>query len=286
MLGMADWLDVIFRGVMMLVVIFFVTKILGKKQLSQLSFFEYTIGITVGSIGAEVITGLDRSFYHGIIGIVAFVAIPYGIDFLTMKSKKMRDFFAGKATVIIKNGNILEDSLRKEKYTIDELMELLRKKNVFQVSDVEFAILEPTGDLNILLKKEKQPLTAEDLQLTLSPEKEPSTIIMDGTVMNEMMESIGKNEEWLRAELHKKELVISDVFLAQLDSQGRLSLDLYDTRIEYNNHDHQEVITALLKRCEADLDLLSLSAQDEKGILLYKENSNKIKGVLHDFAHS
>lgn len=281
MVSMPEWLVVVFRGVMMLIVLFFVTKLLGKKQISQLSFFEYTIGITIGSIGAEVVTGLDRSFIHGIIGILAFVTIPYIADVLSMKSKKLRDFLEGKATVLIQNGNIIEDSLRKEKYTTDELMELLRKKDVFQVSDVEYAILEPTGDLNILLKKEKQPLTAGDLQLTVSPEKEPSTIIMDGAVMNGQLESIGKNAEWVRTELHKQALKISDVFLAQIDSSGRLIVDLYDNKIVNNSDDQQAVITALLTRCKADLDLLSLSAQEEEGILLYQKNSDKLKNVIH-----
>lgn len=267
---------------MMLVALFLVTKWLGKKQLSQLSFFEYIIGITIGSIGAEVITGLDRSFIHGVIGICAFILLPVIGDKLSMKSKKLRDFLEGKGTVLIQNGNVIESSLKKENYTVDELMELLRKKDVFQLSDVEFAILEPTGDLNILLKKEKQPLTAEDLNINVAPMKEPGTIIMDGVIMGKTLESIGKTEEWVKDELSKQNWTIQDVFIGQVDSAGHVTVDLYDDVVQTPQASKDQIVTALLNRCQADLDLFSLASQEEKAMLLYQKNSEKLKKVLHD----
>ncbi|KIL47122.1 DUF421 domain-containing protein [Jeotgalibacillus campisalis] len=279
---MPDWLIVLGRGLAMLMVLFFMTKVLGKKQISQLSFFEYVIGITAGSIGAEVITGLDRNFFHGIIGISSFIAIPFLVDKLSMKNKKLRDFFEGKGTVVIQNGNIIEKSLNKEKYTIDELMELLRKKDVFDVSNVEFAILEPTGDLNVLLKKEKRPLTSEDIGLVTDEEKEPCTIIMDGAVMIKTLASIGKDEQWLEEQLAKKNKRVEDVFLAQVNSVGQLYLDLYDDNASKAQTDQGKVIKAIMERCKADLDLLSLESTDEESKLMYQKNSDKLQTVLHD----
>ncbi|TDL30692.1 DUF421 domain-containing protein [Jeotgalibacillus sp. S-D1] len=279
---MPEWLIVVSRAIMMLAALFLVTKWLGKKQISQLSFFEYVIGITIGSIGAEVITGLDRSFIHGVIGICAFVVLPIIGDKLSMKSKKLRDFLEGKGTVLIQNGNVIENSLKKERYTVDELMELLRKKDVFQLSDVEFAILEPTGDLNILLKKEKQPLTAEDLNITVPYMKEPCTIIMDGVVMGQALNSIGKNEEWVKGELAKQSRVMQDVFIGQVDSAGQLTVDLYDHVIQHPTAAKDQILTALLNRCQADLELFSLASQAEEGMLLYQKNSEKLKKVQHD----
>ena len=150
---MPEYLSVIIRVTSILGVLFFVTKTLGKKQISELSFFEYIIGNVIGSIGAEVITGLDKSFIHGVIGIVAFITIPFIADLFAIKSKPLRDFLDGKGIVLIQDGNIIEKNLKKERYTPDELMKLLRRKDVFQFSDVEFAILESTG---VLCKKKVQ----------------------------------------------------------------------------------------------------------------------------------
>ncbi|PPA68872.1 DUF421 domain-containing protein [Jeotgalibacillus proteolyticus] len=278
---MPEWLIVIIRSIFMLIALFFATKMLGKKQISQLSFFEYVVGITAGSIGAEVITGLDESFIHGVLGIGAFISLPVLADRLSLKSKKLRDFFEGKGTVFIQNGNVLEESLKKEKYTIDELMELLRKKDVFNLSDVEFAILEPTGDLNVLLKREKQPLTPSDMHIAINPLKEPCLVIMDGNIMNGALDSIRKSEEWLRGELEKKSVRVEDVFICQIDSHGDLSLDLYDHIRMEKQQDPIGFIKAALERSKADLDLFALSASNEEGMLLYKKNSDKLKQVLH-----
>ncbi|MGD7046057.1 DUF421 domain-containing protein [Jeotgalibacillus proteolyticus] len=281
---MPDWLIVVGRGLAMLIVLFIMTKVLGKKQISQLSFFEYVIGITAGSIGAEVITGLDRNFFHGIIGIASFIAIPIIIDKLSMKNKKLRDFFEGKGTVVIQNGNIIEESMKKESYTTDELMELLRKKEVFDISDVEFAILEPTGDLNVLLKREKRPLTPKDIGLSIAEEKEPCTVIMDGSVMVKTLASIGKDESWLTAQLAKKKKKIEDVFLAQINSFGQLHLDLYDDPDTNNLSDQRKVIQAVLEKSKAELDLLSMYAADDENRLKYQKNSDKLATVLSDLS--
>ncbi|MFP6334058.1 DUF421 domain-containing protein, partial [Bacillus subtilis] len=182
---MPEWLDIAVRSALFVALLFFITKWLGKKQISELTFFEYVTGISIGNIGAEVTIGLERNIFHGIIGIVIFAAIPFFAGLISLKSKRFRNFIEGKATVFIKDGKIMEDNLKKERYTTDELLELLRKKDVFQVSDVEFAVLEETGDLSVMLKKENQPLTAKDINLKVASIKEPQTIIMDGTIMDE-----------------------------------------------------------------------------------------------------
>ncbi|WP_048883317.1 DUF421 domain-containing protein, partial [Bacillus sp. 445_BSPC] len=210
---MPDWLDVFIRALLFLVILFLVTKLLGKKQLSQLSYFEYVVGITIGSIGAEVITGLERNISVGVIGIVTTAAISFLIGVISLKSKMVRDLVEGKGTVFIKDGKIMEDNLKKERYTTDELLELLRKKDAFQVSDVEFAVLEATGDLSVMLKKENQPLTAKDLNLVVASVKEPQTVIMDGEILDEPLATIGRSRSWLHTELEKLGVTIENVFL-------------------------------------------------------------------------
>ncbi len=166
-----EWTLVILRSVFILMILFAITKWLGKRQISQLSFFEYIAGMTIGDIVAQITTGLDQKFSHGVFAILIFAVVPFFTGLLSLKNKATRDFFEGKSTVFIKDGKVLEDNLKKEKYTSDELLELLRNKGTFSISEVEFAVLEPSGELNVLLKKDRQPLTAKRYRLKSTKRK-------------------------------------------------------------------------------------------------------------------
>ncbi|KIL50766.1 hypothetical protein KP77_13860 [Jeotgalibacillus alimentarius] len=255
----------------MVLVLFICTKLLGKKQISQLSFFEYVTGITIGSIGAEVITGLDRQFLHGVLGIVSFISIPLLMDYLSLKSKKVRDLVEGEGTVFIQQGKVIEENLRKERYSTDELMELLRRKDVFAVSDVNFAILEPSGELNVLLKKSRMPVVQEDIKKRVQDEKPPETIIMDGEPVEKALQSIGRDIEWLREQMRKKGVSMSDVFLAQISQDGKIFLDLYDRT------ENQRELISLLKECREDFIKISRKLPEKEGLLFYK-NAEMIEG--------
>ncbi|MGG3393553.1 DUF421 domain-containing protein, partial [Bacillus subtilis] len=246
---MPEWLDIAVRSVLFVALLFFITKWLGKKQISELTFFEYVTGISIGNIGAEVAIGLERNIFHGIIGIVIFAVIPFFAGLISLKSKRFRNFIEGKATVFIKDGKIMEDNLKKERYTTDELLDLLRKKDVFQVSDVEFAVLEATGDLSVMLKKENQPLTAKDINLKVASIKEPQTIIMDGTIMDEPLATIGRSRAWLQTELEKLGVTIENVFLGQVNSYGELTIDLFDDKLQVAPPQERPLILSTLKKC-------------------------------------
>ncbi|WP_029198915.1 DUF421 domain-containing protein, partial [Paenibacillus alginolyticus] len=160
---MPEWLEIALRTLLAIVVLFVMTKILGKRQVSQLSLFEYITGITIGSLAAYVSLDLDTNWYLGLVSIAVWVGVSLVMEFLQLKSKTARDFLDSKAAVLIKDGKIMEDNLKKERLTTDELMEQLRKKSVFKAADVEFAVIEPSGDINVLLTKENQPLTPKHL---------------------------------------------------------------------------------------------------------------------------
>ncbi|MCP3763946.1 DUF421 domain-containing protein [Domibacillus sp. A3M-37] len=262
-----------------------VTKILGKKQLSQLSFFEYVAGISIGSIGAEVVTGLERNIMHGILGIVVFAGVPFLAGFLSLKSKKFRDFMEGKGTVFIKNGKIMEDNLKKERYTTDELLELLRQKDVFQVADVEFAVLEASGDFSVLLKKENQPLTAKDLGVKVAPIKEPQTVIMDGKILDEPLSTINVSRGWLTTELDKLGVSIDNVFLGQVNSYGQLTVDLFDDKLEVPPPQEMPLILATMKKCQADLELFAFGTENKEAKEMYSKNSEKLQRALDKVAY-
>lgn len=277
---MPGWIHIIIRSVIFLLILLITTKMLGKKQISELSFFEYVSGITIGSIAGEVITGLESNPYHGALAIIMFGLVTLLVDFLSLKSKTFRDVVEGRGTVIIKDGKILEENVKKEKYTLDEISALLRQKDIFRVADVEFAVLEPRGNLSALLKKENRPLTPKDLQIKTANEKEPQTVIMDGSILDEALRASGKNRGWLQLELEKLGVTLENVFLAQIDSYGELTLDIYDDNLKIPTSQQRPLLMATLKKTQADLEIFSLQTDCEKSKAMFKKNAALLENVI------
>lgn len=230
-----EWLHVTLRTIMAVIALFILTRILGKRQVSQLSTFEYITGISIGNLAAYLSLDTDSHWALGFVAMAAWVGMSLGIEWLQLKSKKARDMIDGKATVVIQGGKILERNLKKERITSDELLEMLRKNSVFNMDQVEFAIIDTSGELNVMLKKEYQPLTASDIGMIVQPEKVPMTVIMDGKVMEDSLRKIGLNENWLRAKLKQLGTTHEHIYLAQVDSNNKLYLDPYDDQIR-NTH--------------------------------------------------
>ncbi|MFC5401604.1 DUF421 domain-containing protein [Cohnella soli] len=279
---MPDVFQVAIRTSLAVVVLFTITKLLGKRQVSQLSLFEYITGITLGNLVAYISMDLQTKWYLGIVGLMVWSLFSLGIEFLQLKSKKMRDFLDSKATVLIKDGKVLEDNLKKERLTTDELMEQLRKKMAFRIADVEFAIMEPSGDINVLLKRENQPITAKHLGIKVGPEQEPQAVIMDGKIMDEPLATMGLSRQWLNMELEKKGVAIENVFLGQVDTYGLLYLDLFDDQIKVPFPQEKESAFVLLKKCEADLMSFELATKDEKAKAMYKQCVDRMAKIIEE----
>ncbi|USK42275.1 DUF421 domain-containing protein [Cytobacillus oceanisediminis] len=277
---MPEWVEVAFRSILFIGVLFAVTKLIGKKQISELSFFEYVAGITIGSIAGEIILGLNNHWGAGILSIMIFGLVTFFADILSLKNKNFRNFFEGRGTVLIKDGKIQEDNLKKERYSIDDLNSLLRQKNVFKAADVEFAVLEPRGDLSVMLKKENQPLTPKDLQLTVAQEKEPQTVIMDGNILNDSLAESGKTRNWLNMEIEKLGLTLDNIFLGQIDSYGELTVDVYDDKIQVPSPQQRPLLSAMIKKCAADMEVFSLQTDSKKAQNMYEKNAAKLNQIL------
>lgn len=227
---MPEWLQIIFRTLAAIVVMFLMTKVLGKRQISELSLFEYVTGISIGNIAAYISLDLENTWYLGIISLLVWVVFSVAIELWTMKNRTVRDFIDGSGTVLIKDGKLLKEMLRKERLTLDELLEQLRQKSVFRVADVEFAVMESSGKLNIQLKRQYQPISPDMLGWTMSKRDPPHTIIMDGIILHDELELTGYDEEWLQRELGRHHLKLSDVFLCQLDSDENTTFQTTDGR--------------------------------------------------------
>ncbi|WP_085994446.1 DUF421 domain-containing protein [Oceanobacillus senegalensis] len=278
---MPDWVIVIIKSLVLIVVLFTFTKILGAKQLSQMNVFEYITGVVLGGIVAIHTFDPQANIFHGILALFIWFIIPFMIEKINLKSKVFRDFTEGKSTVFIQDGKVMEDNLKKEGYSTDDLLEKLREKDVFLASDVEFALLEPNGTLTVLPKRENRPLTAKDLGITLAPQKEPQTVIMDGKVIHESLSNLNLNINWLETELEKLNVSIENVFLGQADTDGQLYVDLFDDSITVPSPTEKPLLLATMKKCQADLELFALSTENQQSKAIYERNSKKLETAIN-----
>src|SRR5699024_2755761 len=277
---MPDWLIIIGQSLLLLLILFSLTKLLGTKHISQMNIFEYISGIVLGGIVAVQSVDPNSNIIYGILAMLVWFIVPFGVEYVSLKSKKIRDITQGKSTVFIQDGKIMEDNLKKEGYTTDDLLEKLRDKDIFVVSDVEFAVLEPSGSINVLPKKENIPLTPKDLGIPVPSGKQPETVIMDGKIMYEPLANLSLSKEWLETELEKVNVALENVFLGQADREGQLTVDLYDDKIVVPSPSEKPLLLASMKKCQADLELFALQTDNQKSKQLYVKNAQKVQHVI------
>lgn len=225
---MNEAIHVVFRSAVAFITLLVLTRILGKQQVSQLTFFDYVIGITVGSIAADIID-FDKNLLLQIIGLVAWMALAFLMQVLTLKSRKFGKLIDSDPTLVIKNGKMLEQNMSKMRYKNKELMEQLRLKGVFNLADVEFAILETNGNLSVLKKSQQLPLTPNDLNIQTKYVGLPTSLILEGQIIRENLEKCKLDYPWLLDRLREQGITdLKEVLIASLDSSGNLYIDKYD----------------------------------------------------------
>src|SRR5690625_626143 len=277
---MADWLNILLRSISLVFILFFITKWMGKKRIRQLSIFDYITGFVLGSLAVIITLNPKLNFFSGVLAIFVWFIISFIFDFLSLKSKTIRNFIEGKSTIIIQEGKVMEDNMKKERFTTDDLLYHLRSNQVFEVADVEFALLEPTGELTVLPKTNTTPITAKDLNIQMPPKKEPQTVIMDGNIILESLANLSLNPGWLETELAKMNVALENVFLGQVDSDGQLTVDLYDDKITVPSPTEKPLLLATLSKIQADLELFALATDNNQSKQLYEMNAAKMEQLI------
>lgn len=226
---MNEGLVVLVRSIISFFSLLIFAKILGKQQISQLTFFDYTLGITIGSIAATLTTDLSSRAWPHFVGLFAWAFLGYLMQVITERWRYAAKYIEGEPTIIIMNGKIMENALKKMKYTAADIMGLLRIKDVFDLSQVDFAIIEPNGQLSVLKKPEYEPLTPKDMSIIKAPSGISTELIYDGILIVQNLKQLNKSKEWLMDQLRMHQVKdISDVFLATLTPSGSLFIDKYD----------------------------------------------------------
>ena len=215
--------DVTIRALLSLITLFLVTKMLGKKQVSQLSLFDYVIGISIGNFAAEMTINLETNEINGIWAVILFGLCAYFVSYFTMKSIILRRFFIGTPTIIIQDGKIIEKNLKKVRFDINDMLEEVREAGYFDLSQVQYAVMEANGNLSILPYPEYRPVTPRDMKIKVGKEGLCSNVIIDSKIMINNLKNINKDEKWLDKQLKIKGYNdLSKILLATVDINGKI----------------------------------------------------------------
>lgn len=217
-------LKVILTSVLSAVSLFVIAKIIGHKQMSQLDFFDYITGITIGSIAAELATELEEPL-NPLIAMIVYGVITVVLTTITSKFPKMRKFINGTPTIIMDNGKIYRKNMKKAKIDLSEFMVLCRQEGYFNLSDIQTAIFEYNGRLTILPVSTKRPLNPEDVNLTPQSEYINTEVIMDGRILEDNLNRMGHDSKWLKKKIKEQGFNnANDIFLGVCDQNKQLSL--------------------------------------------------------------
>ncbi len=198
-------------------------RVMGKRQIGQLQPYELVVIIMISELAAIPMNNTSIPLVSGLIPIFILVAAQVTLSFISLKSEKARGIICGKPSILIDNARIVEEEMRRQRYNINDLLEQLRSKNVSNIADVQYAILETGGQLSVILKSEKRPVEPQDLELEVEQEILPITLVIDGQVIHENLRKINRTEDWLHEELGNLGIKqVREVLFASLDDRGKV----------------------------------------------------------------
>ncbi|MDQ0300093.1 uncharacterized membrane protein YcaP (DUF421 family) [Salibacterium salarium] len=220
--------ELIIRMILSYFVLLTVTRMMGRKELSQMTFFNFVSAIAIGSISATLVTDTSLSIRNGVIALAGWCLFTIILGIMDINSRNVRLAVEGEPRILIKNGLVMEDEMRKVRLDMDALNALLRQKEVFSITDVNYAIFETDGNLSVMKKEFKSPVTKTDMNI---PPKTPmypieTTIISDGKIVTSNLEELNLDQSWVEQQLQSAGIPsTSDVFYAELQKDGSLYID-------------------------------------------------------------
>ncbi|MDR4945488.1 DUF421 domain-containing protein [Neobacillus cucumis] len=229
---MSGPLEIIIRTITAFIILWIFIHLLGKQTIFQKAYHLFIATITMGTIAGNLAFNYKLKYQYFILSFVIMGSVIFALNLLAVKSRRLRERIAGKPTTLIQEGKILEDSLQKIGFSIDLLKQALRGKDVFNIDEVEWAILEVNGSLSVLKKAEYQTITLKDLNMNPASYRIPLELIMDGKVLSYNLSNSPYNEEWLNTELRKRNIQVSEIAYAVIGTKGNMYIDLFQ--------DHQQ----------------------------------------------
>jgi uncharacterized membrane protein YcaP (DUF421 family) len=198
---------------------------MGKKQISELNFFDYIVGITIGSIAADISLDIEKNMIAGIAALFIYGFISYIISFVSIKSILARRFFIGVPTVLVEKGKIIESGLKKSKIDVNDLLMVARENGYFNLDEIDYALMEVNGNISFLPKEKEKPVTKKDIKIKCSNEGLTVNAIIDSKYMANNMKAINKDKEWLDHELKVNGYDNYDnILLATIDNNYKVTI--------------------------------------------------------------
>lgn len=211
-----------FRAIVLYILVLVVMRLMGKREIGQLQPFELAISIMIADLASIPMTDIGIPITNGIIPILGLLVMHLIISIVNMKSIRAREVICGKPTILIYRGKINEKALKKERFTINELEERLRGNNIFNLGDVEYAVLETSGQVTVIQKPEKRNTIPEDFNIIPEYEGIPYDLVVDGKIMSNNLQAIGKNEEWLRKQVEKFKIKPEEALVVTIDGKNQI----------------------------------------------------------------
>ena len=211
-----------FRSILIYIFVLIVMRLMGKREIGQLQPFELAIAIMIADLASIPMTDSGIPITNGIISILGLLLMHLVISFLNVKSIKAGEIICGKPTILIYRGKIDEKALKKERFTINELEERLRGNNIYNLGDVEYAILETSGQVTVIQKPEKRNTIPEDFNIIPDYEGIPYDLVVDGKIMEKNLQAIGKNYQWLKKQVEKFNMKPEEALIVTYDAKGQI----------------------------------------------------------------
>lgn len=220
------------RSIVLYIIVLIVMRLMGKREIGQLQPFELAIAIMIADLASIPMTDIGIPISNGIIPICGLLVMHLLISSINIKSRKMRELICGKPTILMYQGRIDEQKLKKERFTINELQEKLRSSNVMDFGDVEYAILETSGDITVIQKPNKRNLIPEDLGLMPDYEGISYNLVVDGKVISENLRMIDKDYEWLKKQVQKFNIKPEEALIVSINGRGNIFCQKKEQGIE------------------------------------------------------
>ncbi|AOT72656.1 DUF421 domain-containing protein [Geosporobacter ferrireducens] len=276
---MKEWIEVLLRTVGLFIVVFATIKIIGNNTISKISSFRLVSYIIIAIVTALLSADVIKNISLGLLVLGVWILFPLGFEYLSLRSKGIHDLLYGKEKVLIKQGKVMEDKLKQARMTGEELLSELRSKNAFFMADVEFAIMEANGEINVLLKSDKLPITSKAMGQKIAPAHEPQTVILDGNIIHEGLMNLAFNEKWLYQQLEQAGVALENVFIGQADSTGELYIDTFDDTVQLPQPTVKELLYANLEKSHSDLLNYSLETKNQLAKSMYEQDALKLEAV-------
>ena len=225
-------LIIFFRAIILYILVLIVMRIMGKGEIGQLQPFELAISIIIADLATIPMAEPGVPISNGIVPILSLLVMHIIISLINLKSTKAREFLTGKPSILIYRGKIDERVMRKEGFTINELEERLRYNNIFNLGDVEYAVLETSGEVTVIPKPNKRPVTIEDLNIEPRYEGISYDLVVDGKIMDDNLRQIGKDYEWLKKQTQKFGIKPEEALIITIDGDDNFFCQPLEKRKE------------------------------------------------------